>query len=135
MAREQNMQVMRDHIEEFWNQKNLDSADAHFASNATAPAASGLPPGPDGVKAVAGMIFAAFPDFHMEIDKIVANDDKVAIRTIQTGTHQGDFMGVPASGKQATWTEMTVTRFEDGKIVETFWETDMLGLMQQIGGA
>ena len=87
------------------------------------------------MRAVARFMFAAFPDYHVAIDKIVGNEDKVAIRSIHTGTHQGDFMGVPASGKQATWTGMTVVGFENGKIVESFWEADMLGLMQQIGGA
>jgi len=133
MSRAENIQKMQEHVEQFWNGKQLDSADALFAPDATAPSAPDLPPGAAGVKAIAGMIHSAFPDYRMEIDKIVANEDKVAIRSIQTGTHQGDFMGVPASGKQATWTEMSVVRFENGKIVESWWETDMLGLMQQIG--
>jgi len=133
MARDENVKKMEEHVEQFWNGRKLETADDLFAPDATAPGAPGLPAGPDGVKAIAGMIFSAFPDYRMEIDKIVANEDKVAVRSIQTGTHQGEFMGVPASGKQATWTEMSVVRFENGKVVESWWETDMLGLMQQIG--
>lgn len=133
MRNEQNVAAATRFIEEFWNQQKLEVADELLAPNATTPAIPDLPPGPQGAKVVGQMIFAAFPDFRMEIDKVVANEDKVAIRSIQTGTHQGDFMGVPASGKKATWTEMTIVRFEDGKIVESFWETDMMTLMQQIG--
>jgi steroid delta-isomerase-like uncharacterized protein len=132
MARDENLQAMERFTEEFWNQKKLEAADALFASNATMTP-SNSPAGPAGMREVAQSMFAAFPDYHVEIDKIVANDDKVAIRSIHTGTHQGDFMGMPASGKQASWTGMTAVRFENGKVVELFWEADLLGLMQQIG--
>jgi steroid delta-isomerase-like uncharacterized protein len=134
MARDENLQAMERFTDEFWNQKKLDAADALFAPNSTmTPNAPGAPGGPEGMRQVAQSMFAAFPDYHVEIDKIVANDDKVAIRSIHTGTHQGEFMGTPASGKQATWTGMTAVRFENGKVVEMFWEADLLGLMQQIG--
>jgi predicted ester cyclase len=133
MAKQENVAVARRFIEDFWNGQKLEVADELMAPNATTPAMPGLPPGPEGAKVVGNMIFSAFPDFHMDIDKVVANDDKVAVRSIQTGTHQGEFMGVAPSGKKATWTEITIVRVENGKIVESWWETDMMTLMQQIG--
>jgi steroid delta-isomerase-like uncharacterized protein len=136
MARAENIQAMERFTDEFWNEKKLDAPDALYAQDATmTPDGPDSPPGPEGMRHVARFMFAAFPDYHVEIDKIVANDDQVALRTIHTGTHQGDFMGAPPSGKQATWTGMTVVRFENGKVVETFWQADLLGLVQQIGGS
>jgi predicted SnoaL-like aldol condensation-catalyzing enzyme len=132
MSRKDNIKVVERFVDEFWNGKNLDVADELFAPNATTPSTPELPPGPEGAKFVGRMFFAAFPDFKMQIDKVVATDDRVGFRSIQTGTQQGDFFGAPASGREATWTEMTVVRFENGKIVESWWETDMMTLMQQI---
>jgi len=135
MARAENIQAIERFNDEFWNQQKLEAADGLYADNATmTPTGPDTPPGPEGMRHAGRYVFSAFPDYHVEIDKIVGNDDQVALRTIHTGTHQGEFMGAPASGKQATWTGMTVVRFENGKVVETFWQADMLGLMQQIGG-
>jgi predicted ester cyclase len=133
MGKEENRALMRRFIEEFWNDRNLAVADELFTADAPAPSAPDLPPGPEGAKAAGNMIFSAFPDFHMEIDRMVATDDRVAVRSIQTGTHQGELMGLAPTNKAATWTEISVVRIEDGKIAESWWETDMLGLMQQLG--
>jgi predicted ester cyclase len=69
----------------------------------------------------------------MSIEDIVAQGDKVAARFVEHGTHNGEFMGIAPTGRQATWTEIGILRIEGGKIVESWYETDMLGLMQQIG--
>jgi steroid delta-isomerase-like uncharacterized protein len=65
-------------------------------------------------------------------DDIIAEGDKVVIRWTANGTHQGELMGIPASGNQTTWSGMTIYRFADGKIVESWWAYDALGMMQQI---
>jgi len=133
MSAEQHAALMRRFVEEVWNQRRLDVTDELFAPEATSPSTPWVPPGPDGVKLLANRMFSAFPDFHMNIDRIVAVDDRVAGRFIETGTHQGAFMGVAPTGKQVTFTEMAILRVRAGKVVESWYESDMLGLMQQLG--
>ena len=82
---------------------------------------------------LAGMVRTAFPDYNMRVVQIVGEHDKVGARFVQTGTHKGDFMGIPATGKEAEWSETGILRFEGGKVVESWYEADMLGLMQQLG--
>ena len=89
--------------------------------------------GPEGVKQELSMLLTAFPDLHWTIEDMVAEGDKVAARTTITGTHQGEFMGIAATGKRVTWTEIYIPRIVGGKYVEAWEEFDQLGLMQQIG--
>jgi len=84
-------------------------------------------------KQVMSMYFTALPDFHGTLNDIIAEGDKVVTRWTATGTHQGELMGVPPTGKQVVFTGMTVLRLADGKIVEAWWSYDALGLMQQLG--
>jgi len=75
----------------------------------------------------------AFPDFHVEVHDMITEGDEVACRWTITGTHKGNFSGVPPTGVQVTVTGMNIHRLVDGKIVEAWWSYDMLGLMQQLG--
>jgi len=76
----------------------------------------------------------AFPDFHVEVHyNMVAEGDKVAARWTVTGTHQGEFMGIPPTGTQMTVTGMNIHRLAGGKIVEAWWSSDILALMEQLG--
>ncbi len=128
-----NRALMQRFIEEVWNQKRLEVADEVFAPSATSPDAATLPPGGAGVKIIAGMFFEAFPDFHMEIDFMAAEGDRVAAHFVQGGTHQGPLFGIPATGKTVKFGEMGILRLENGQVVESFYNTDMMGLMQQLG--
>lgn len=132
-TREANHALMRRFIEEVWNKGHLEVADEIFHPEATSPTAPTLPRGAEGVKTVARIFRGAFPDFWMEITHIVAEDDRVAARFRQGGTHQGDLMGIPPTGKKVEWTEMGILRVADGKVVESWYDVDMLGLMQQLG--
>lgn len=78
------------------------------------------------------MHFEAFPDLSFEIDEIVVTDDVAAVRWTATGTHEGDLMDIPATGKTATVTGMSFIHFEDGTAVEVYNSQDMLGLLQQL---
>jgi steroid delta-isomerase-like uncharacterized protein len=132
MAIEENKAIMRGMIEELWNQGKMEAADKYFAADHVAPDLP-VPPGPDGVKLIAGMFLAAFPDLHMEIEDIIAEGDKVVARFVETGTHKGDFMGVPATGKSVKFGEVGILQIKDGKIVKSWYNLDQFGLMQQIG--
>ena len=63
----------------------------------------------------------------------MAAADKVVARWTSFGTHSGEFMGVPATGRFLTTSGITIFRLEDGKIVEEWSESDMLGMLQQVG--
>jgi steroid delta-isomerase-like uncharacterized protein len=75
----------------------------------------------------------AFPDFRHTIEDIVAQGDKAVFRVTLHGTHQGTFMGIPATGKTIQYTAMGMARFKGGKIAEMWMEADFMGLFQQLG--
>jgi predicted ester cyclase len=132
MSIEANKAIMRRMIEEIWNQGRLEVADELFAPDATSPGLP-LPPGPEGVKLVAGMFLSAFPDLHMEIEDIIAEGDRVVGRFTETATHQGDFMGVPATGRPYVFEGITIMRFRREQVVERWTTADFLGLLVQLG--
>jgi predicted ester cyclase len=132
-TREANHALMRRFIEEVWNKGNTALAEEIFHPEATSPSAPALPPGAAGVNFIVNTFRNAFPDYHMEITHLVAEDDRVAARFVQSGTHKGDLMGIPPTGKKATWTEIGILRIADGKVVESWYDVDMLGMMGQLG--
>ena len=99
------------------------------------PSLPPLPRGPEGAKVLLGMFRTAFPDFAISIDETVAEGDKVAASFTCHGTNSGDFMGIPATGKDITITGTGIFRFRDGKFVQNRVNFDALGLMQQLGVA
>lgn len=77
--------------------------------------------------------FAAFPGIQHPIEDMVAEVEKVSVRLKVQGTHQGNFQGIPATGKEVTMAAIDIFRIEGGKVVEQWVEFDALGLMQQLG--
>jgi len=75
----------------------------------------------------------SFPDFNHTIEDVIAQGDKVVIRLTNRGTHKGAFRGIPPTGKEIEYTAIFVGRFVDGKVVETWVEANILGLMTQLG--
>jgi steroid delta-isomerase-like uncharacterized protein len=76
-----------------------------------------------------------FADLVWTVEDMVANDTTVAIRYTMTGTHRGDFAGVPSTGKAVVAQSMAFYRLTDGKVVEERAQLEMLGLLQQLGAA
>jgi predicted ester cyclase len=130
---DENKALMRRFIEEVWNKGNLQVADEIFHPAATSPSAPQLPPGPAGVRIIAEMFRSAFPDFRMTIEDLIAEEDIVVARFTQGGTHRGTFMGAAPTGRQVQFTEIGILRVAGGKVVESWYETDMLSLYQQVG--
>jgi steroid delta-isomerase-like uncharacterized protein len=93
----------------------------------------GLPGGVAGVQAVLGAIRAGFPDHDAQVIHMIAEDDLVATYKTFTGTHTGDFFGMPATGKRATIRVMDFVRYRDGKIAEHWNVVDIAGLRAQLG--
>jgi predicted ester cyclase len=92
-----------------------------------------LPAGREGFKAIASMIFNAFPDVHVTPEFVVVDDDLVVERSNVRATQTGTFQSEPGTGKQVTWTENNIYRVSRGKIVEMWGCGDLLGIMHQIG--
>jgi steroid delta-isomerase-like uncharacterized protein len=89
--------------------------------------------GPDGYLAVIRMMRGGFPDIQWSLEDIAAEDNKVAVRFIMRGTHQGTFFGVPPTGKPIKVQAMNFYRLSNGQIIEEYGQPDFLGLLQQIG--
>ncbi|MBK8905385.1 MAG: ester cyclase [Anaerolineaceae bacterium] len=92
-----------------------------------------LPGGAAGARLFYGMFMAAFPDIYIDVQDILVDGDRTAVRIILTGTHQGELMGIPASGKPVSVSAISILRFAGSKCVERWSELDMMGLMTQIG--
>jgi len=85
------------------------------------------------VKAGVTRFQKAFPDAQVKIAFQIAEGNKVATRYSWSGTHQGEFVGIPATGNRANWTATLTFRIADGKIREAWYNMDVWGLMQQLG--
>lgn len=120
-------------FEEGVNQKNLAVFDEVLAPNYVNHNFPTPAPGPEGFKQVIGMFLQAFPDIHENTEDVIAEGDRVAVRGYFTGTHNGEFMNIPATGKQIKVAYIATYRLENGKIVENWVQMDMLGMMQQLG--
>ena len=81
---------------------------------------------------MAGVV-SAFPDLHLRIEQLIAQDDLVAARLALRGTHRGPFLGVPATGRDVAFESMEVFRLASDKIAEQWVVMNVLGLFQQLG--
>lgn len=93
----------------------------------------GLEPTREGVKQLFQMMMAAFPDLEMVAEDMVSEGDKVFVRARMRGTHQGEFMGIPATGRRFDVPMGDFVRFTDGKVIEHWGATDTGMMMQQLG--
>jgi steroid delta-isomerase-like uncharacterized protein len=94
----------------------------------------GLEPSRDGVKQLFHMYRAAFPDLRMDVQDVLVSGDKAVARVRATGTHKGEFMGMPATGRSVDVQLIDITRFgDDGRAREHWGVFDALALMQQLG--
>jgi steroid delta-isomerase-like uncharacterized protein len=133
MSTETNKAIVRRYFEQVINEQRYDLADEFLVDTVEF---HGVGPSILGRKAVAefyAMFGAAFPDWHMTIEDMVAEGDKVVVRYTANGTHQGEFQGIPATGKPYTQNTIIIFHLTNGKIVEARLQTDMLSMMQQLG--
>jgi steroid delta-isomerase-like uncharacterized protein len=132
-----NVDTVRTVVSELWDRGNSRAVDEHYAENFTHRTPD-LPPqvtsDRTGMKTFVELYASAFPGKRVNIEDEVAAGDRIVIRWTMRGAHEGDLMGIPASGADVTFEGMTLYRFENGKIVEEWTYGDMLGLMQQVGG-
>ena len=132
-------QLINRFVEELWNERQLDVADTIFAKDfVTHQLRSGwpvdtVPRGPQAIKEhVAGWI-ASFPDLRFSIEQMLSEGDRVVMQLLMEGTHQGAWLGVPASGKKIQIRMFTIHRVVQNKIVEDWVLVESLGFFQQLG--
>lgn len=132
---EENKALARRFYEELVNAQNLDAAEQFVAPDFIEhlPMPPGTPPGLEGFKVFMGAYFQAFPDLRLNVEWMVAEGDMVVTHLTVRGTHKGELMGIPPTGKEVTVTLTDANRISGGKFVEHWANFDQFGLMQQIG--
>lgn len=128
---ERNKDLVRRFYAEVINGRDVDAIDGllteGFVHNDEAR-------GREGQKQACRAFLDAFPDLHDEIELILAEGDLVSAHQTWTGTHDGDFMGIAATGRKVKFTSTAILRIEDGLIAEAWDEVDVAGLMGQLSG-
>ncbi|MGI8577042.1 MAG: ester cyclase [Nocardioidaceae bacterium] len=134
MSREQNIATQERFGEEVVAGGNFDAVDElvapDFVDHDPAP---GQAPGPDGLKGFFATMRAGLPDLSVSVEQLVADDEYVTIAYRITGTHQGDLLGVPATGRSVDVRGVQIGKFRDSLLVERWGSSDQLGMLQQIG--
>ena len=135
MSTEENKALVRRLVEEVFNRGNISLADEFlapdFVEHEELP--PGIPPGREAPKQLTTMMHSAFPDFKATIDDIIAEGDKVVVRMTWSGTHNGEFMGIPPTGNSFSVGVIDILRIVDGKLTDHWGQTDNMGMMQQLG--
>ena len=133
-AEEANLAVVRTFFDVGPSSGDLAAADAlladHFALHVPLPVSE---PGIDAINDIITSCRAAFGELHVTIDGMTADGDLVTCRFTARGTHTGEFMGVPPTGRPITMTGIEIFRLEDGKIAELWGEANLMGLAVQLG--
>lgn len=130
--REENKAIARRFLDELWNRSNFGFVDQLLAGDYDGHSSTVIR-GPDGAMEFVPRLRNAFPDFQFSILDQIAEGDKVATRWTIRGTHEGEFQGVPPSGKQIEMTGITIFRIANDKLIEGWTNEDVLGMLQQLG--
>lgn len=125
--------AVADRVYEAWNTGNADLLDVYAPD-----CVFHTPPNPDiegleAFKQFFAAVLSAYPDFQLTMDEAIFERDIGLTRWTWRGTHTGEFMGIPPTGKQVVVTGCTITQWVNGKIVEQWQYEDVLGLMLQLG--
>ncbi len=123
------------HIFDVFNQHDAIAAAAHFTDTAELCDVAVSPPalGREQIAAIYARHFAAIPDSHVRIDRMVAEGQTVAVEWTLAGTHRGRLLGIPATGKPICFTGVSLIRFQAGLAVADTRIWDVAGLLRQIG--
>jgi steroid delta-isomerase-like uncharacterized protein len=133
MSTEQNKSAVR-HFNDAFNAGDLDSAITVFAPNAIVHNSGAPDPlNVEGFKQFGGVFLTAFPGGQLTVEELIEENDKVVSRVTYRGTHTGDMMGIPPTGKSVTVSATIIDQFANGKIVESWRLFDQMSMMQQLG--
>jgi predicted ester cyclase len=130
---QRNKQVARRIVEEVIDGRNLALADELFAPDYVEHNPSdGLPPGLLGLKAWIVNAHRGFPDWQHRIEDMIAEGDRVVVRTVVHGTHRGEWLGIAPTGRQVRQPGIDIFRIVDGRVVEHWGQYDWLQLLKQL---
>jgi steroid delta-isomerase-like uncharacterized protein len=131
---EENKTLVRRFVDEVQSGGNIDLIDElcspEFVNHSAPP---GMPADCEGVKLVTAMFRQAFPDSYFTVEDMIAEGDKVATRKTFHGTHEGEFLGIPPTGRPVSIGLIDIVRVADGRVVEHWSIGDSLGMMEQLG--
>ena len=136
LVSEQNKAVVRRWFDEVWNQGREASVDELFSADAVAHGLGDSEAdvhGPEEFKPFVANIRAAIPDTRIQIDDMLSEGDRVAVRVTLKGTHTGEGLGVPPTGRRVSIQGIIIARFVAGRMVEAWNSYDQLGLLRQVG--
>jgi steroid delta-isomerase-like uncharacterized protein len=133
MGSEENKVLVRRFIDEVFVKGNPDAVDKLVTHDFTPHSWGNMPPGVEPLKQVIRHVHAGLANVTFKIEDMVAEEDKVAVRVTAHGRHTGEFMGLPATGKEYTISETHIFHVRDRKVAEHWRDADMLGLMRQLG--
>ena len=136
MAVEENKAIARSIFEDGLNRGDVDTI-----ANLTAPdfvdhdihVQTGVPGGPEDMRAALIAIRRGFPDIHVTVEDLIAEGEKVVVRNTWRGTHRGEFNGIPATGQRVEITGIVIWRIANGLIAERWATIDTLTLLRQLG--
>ena len=133
---QQNKDVARRWVEDVQTEHRLDVIDEIFAPDIVNHYAAGALPSPQGadeIRAFFEAMIAAFPDFTAVVEDQIAEGDKVVTRKTVSGTHEGELMGIPPTGKRFEIPVIDIFRVVGGKCTDHWSVVDQMGMMQQLG--
>jgi steroid delta-isomerase-like uncharacterized protein len=119
---EQNKEVVRDYYARVINGRDLDAVAEFFVDERLVV----------GVRSGCFRYFEAFPDLHVSLDELIAEGDRVFLRSTMTGTHDGEYKGIPATGRHVATECAEVFRIADGRFAGYWCMTNVAGLMRQL---
>jgi steroid delta-isomerase-like uncharacterized protein len=130
-----NKAVIRRLYEEVWNKRRLELVDEIISPSHALhdPNVSGSAVGPEAYKRQVTLFITAFPDLRFTVEDMVDEKEKLAVAWIISGTHKGDFMGIPATNKKVSVDGITINHIVDAKIMDSYVSWDAWGMMQQLG--
>jgi steroid delta-isomerase-like uncharacterized protein len=130
---DRNKDIARQFIQRIFVEADPAAVDELAADDFTPHSWGDMPPGRDSLKAAQQRVMQGLSDARMTVEDVIAEGDRVAVRLVSHGRHDGEFMGMPASGKDYAISEIHIFRIADGKVAEHWRDADMLGMMQQLG--
>jgi steroid delta-isomerase-like uncharacterized protein len=119
---EQNKALVRRYYEDVLNGRNLEAVADYFADERVV----------EGVRRGCFSYFQAFPDLHCSVEELIAEDDKVFLRSTMTGTHDGEYKGIPGTGRHVAAESAEIFRIEDGRFAGYWCLANVAGLMRQL---
>lgn len=133
MLTQENKAIVTRWVDKFWNQQDRDVIDELLSPNYILHNPDGPVHGPEAFKQFSAAFHTAIPDLHVTVETMLAEGDKVVWRYHLQGTHDGELLGIPPSGKPVVLTGIIISRFANGKWEEDWQNNNLVGLLQQIG--